>query len=67
MIRLFLSIDSFRSWSSCFVVVSDSETAFRVLENFRLKFSFCFVVIAFFLVCFFDLNYPISCLSDVIT
>ena len=55
MIRLFLSIDSFRSWSSCFVVVSDSETAFRVLENFRLKFSFCFVVIAFFLVCFFSI------------
>ena len=47
--------------------MSDSETAFRVLKNFRLKLSFCFVVIAFFLVCFFDLIYPISCLCDVIT
>ena len=60
LLGYFLSIESFRSWSSCIVVASNSEIAFRVLENFRLIICFCFVVIASF-VCFFDLLYPIFC------
>ena len=33
-IGLILFIGSFKSWSSCIVVASNSETAFRVLEIF---------------------------------
>ena len=39
------------------VVVSDSKTLFRILEKFRLIICFCFVTIAFFLVCY--PKYPI--------
>ena len=49
------------------VVVSDSETAFRVLESFSLIFCHCLVILAFFLDCFFDPMYPIFCLCGVIT
>ena len=60
-IGLFLSsIEHRRFWISWIAVVSDSETAFRVLEKFNSIISFFLVIIAFCLVCFFfDLIYPI--------
>ena len=51
----------------CVCVFSDSETAFRRLENRLLIICFCFVGIDFFRVCLFDLIYPTVCLCSVIT
>ena len=49
------------------VVESDSESAFSVMQNFLLKICFCFVVIAFFFVCFSDLMHPTFCFWGVIS
>ena len=45
-------MESFNSWSSCIVFVSDSETAFLCFENRFLIICFCFVMIVFFRVFF---------------
>ena len=49
-----------------FVVDSNSERAFRVLENFDWIICFCFEVIAFF-VCYFSLLYATFCPRASIT
>ena len=63
----FRSIKSQTFYFSCTVVESDSKTALCVFENFCLITCFCFVSFAFFIVCFFNLMSPVSCLCDVIT
>ena len=56
----FSSIESFRSWRFCIVVISDSETALNVFENFR--FIICFVLLFLSFSVFVLLNsYPFVC------
>ena len=47
------------------MILSDYETAFRVLENF-VKYYIMFVIIAFSCLIFFDMISPSFCLCVVI-
>ena len=60
-------IESFKSWTSCIVFISDSETAFCLFETSFLMICFCFVIIVNLSVCLFNLIYLIVCLRGVIT
>ena len=64
---MFFFIDSFTLWTSCILLVSDSETAFLRFENHFRIICFCMLIISFLSVCRFVLMFPIVCLCGVIT
>ena len=63
----FLIIESFKLWSSCIALVSDSETEFLRFENRFWIICFCLLIISCLSVCQFVLMYPIVCLCGLTT
>ena len=57
----FLSIDSFKLYSSSRLLASDSENAFLFFENLFRVICLCLFIIFLFIVCRFVRMYPTVC------